>query len=185
MSTRGLMGFRIDGIDRASYNHSDSYPEGLGVGIIQGYNEAVKRWGLDEVKNRVRNLEVLNQDVKPTPEQIEKLKSFSNTNVSEMDLKDPYCLLHECQGDILKTLESGAILNGLGFIRESLFCEWAYFLNLDTMRLEIYRGFQRAPHEKGRFAQERGSNSEFYPCALIAEFALDDIPENWTDIVNA
>lgn len=34
MSTRGLYGFRKDGIDKCTYNHSDSYPEQLGRRIL-------------------------------------------------------------------------------------------------------------------------------------------------------
>ena len=35
MSTRGLLAFRFEGRDYVTYNHSDSYPEGLGAGIVQ------------------------------------------------------------------------------------------------------------------------------------------------------
>lgn len=35
MSTRGAYGFRIDGQDKITYNHFDSYPDSLGVNLLQ------------------------------------------------------------------------------------------------------------------------------------------------------
>jgi hypothetical protein len=34
MGTRGLYGFRKDGVDKTTYNHYDSYPEGLGNLVV-------------------------------------------------------------------------------------------------------------------------------------------------------
>ncbi|HSR79104.1 MAG TPA: hypothetical protein VLN57_21200 [Xanthobacteraceae bacterium] len=35
MSTRGVFGFRIDGQEKLTYNHSDSYPSGLGDTVVE------------------------------------------------------------------------------------------------------------------------------------------------------
>ena len=35
MGTRGLMGVRVDGVDKLTYNHWDSYPSGLGQDILE------------------------------------------------------------------------------------------------------------------------------------------------------
>jgi len=35
MGTRGLLGFIINGARRGSYNHWDSYPQGLGNAIVK------------------------------------------------------------------------------------------------------------------------------------------------------
>ena len=35
MGTRGLYGFRKNGVDKVTYNHYDSYPEYLGRNILE------------------------------------------------------------------------------------------------------------------------------------------------------
>jgi hypothetical protein len=109
---------------------------------------------------------------------MKRLEPYANLSVSERSLTDPYCLLHECQGNLLKTIEAGAILDQTSFIRHSVFCEWAYFINLDAGTFEVYKGFQKEAHQRGRFAGAAGDGG-YYPCALIAEFPLDNIPEDW------
>ena len=39
-----------------------------------------------------------------------------------------------------------------GFLHDSLFCEYAYIVNLDTEKLEFYIGFNKNPNAKGRYA---------------------------------
>ena len=54
MGTRGLLGFIIAGCRRASYNHFDSYPSGLGAQVakfILGLKEEEKRAMLEHVRN--------------------------------------------------------------------------------------------------------------------------------------
>jgi len=183
MSTRGIMGFRLGGTDHGQYVHSDAYPDGLGADVVRGYREAIKLWGLDGLKERVRNLEIFTQDQKATKKQIEKLQKYSQVGVASGRLDDPYCLLHQCQGHLISTIESGAFLENIGFIHESLHCEWAYFINFDDMTFEVYKGFQESEHSKGRFAQGKSSSAGYYSCALVAEYALDDIPEDWIENV--
>jgi len=38
------------------------------------------------------------------------------------------------------------------FMADSVFCEYAYILNLDTEELEFYRGRNTNPHAAGRYA---------------------------------
>jgi hypothetical protein len=40
------------------------------------------------------------------------------------------------------------------FLIDSLFCEWAYIINLDSGKLEIYHGFNHDPDAPGRYAKE-------------------------------
>lgn len=35
VSTRGIVGVRVNGVDKLSYNHSDSYLAGLGVNTLK------------------------------------------------------------------------------------------------------------------------------------------------------
>ena len=35
MGTRGILGFRKNGLDKLAYNHFDSYPEELGANVVK------------------------------------------------------------------------------------------------------------------------------------------------------
>lgn len=34
MATRGVCGVRVNGVDKLSYNHNDSYPGGIGRAVV-------------------------------------------------------------------------------------------------------------------------------------------------------
>lgn len=194
MSTRGLMGFRLNGKDKLVYNHSSSYPRGLGDRIGNDLALILRTPGKGEqwLRDKVEDLQLVDSDTVPTPEQIERLKPFTNLGVADKSEKDWYCLTHDLQGDLENTLQAGIAEDSGNFIHDSLFCEWAYIVNLDTRCLEVYKGFQRKPHTNGRYAVEKpnGMNlgvGTYYSCALVKEVPFERLcaeilrPEGATD----
>ncbi len=83
-----------------------------------------------------------------------------------------YKLLREAQGkmDVYLTGELRYMIDGIEFIKDSLFCEWAYIINLDNNTLEVWKGFQQSPQKDNRY----GTSLEdgYYPCALIKTYPL-------------
>jgi hypothetical protein len=72
------------------------------------------------------------------------------------------------------------------FAADSLFCEWAYVLDLDRKILEIYEGFQEEPHQNGRFAHmeyHRERKTQYYPVSLFIEFHFNDLPGEARDFI--
>ena len=63
------------------------------------------------------------------------------------------------------------------FLYDSLFCEWAYIINLDTKKLEIYKGFNKNPNAKGRYANHYAYDDDKRYCgiALVKEIPLNKI----------
>jgi hypothetical protein len=68
------------------------------------------------------------------------------------------------------------------FAADSLFCEWAYVVDLDAGMLEGYKGFQQEPlPATERFAHlytrvERRNNDQYYPIRMRASWPLAALP---------
>jgi hypothetical protein len=188
MGTRGTIGFIVGEKEKLAYNHFDSYPEGLGLKTLAFLREFPGLIG--ELRRQAMRLEVVSDAVPPSAEQIKELKEFSDLNVGNQTEDDWYCLLRHTQGDWQATLDAGFMEDGGRFPEDSLFCEWAYVINLDDEVLEVYRGFQQKKHNKGRFAKRGGPYTPDYegaptwwPVALIATYPLNDLPSD-EDFIN-
>lgn len=177
MSTRGAYGFRINGRDKITYNHCDSYPTWLGKKIV----DFIQTSSLEEMRQIASRIILVRQDDIPTPEQIEECKEWADLGVGKRTLTDWYCLLRNAQGD-LSAYAKGLryMIDNHTFLADSLFCEWAYIVNLDECAFEVYVGFQKRrdnnPRNRYRNMQKQG---EYYPVKLVAEFPLQEIPGDW------
>ena len=173
MGTRGCYGFRKNGIDKLTYNHYDSYPDYLGKIMVMFCKET----SLDEMNEIYDRLILVNENDKPTHEQIEECKRYYNGDVSCKTPEDWYCLLRNVQGD-LDAYKNGLkyMIDSCGFIKDSLWCEYAYIINLDTEELEFWVGGQDKPDIYNRYGVER--NEDYYPCKMVASYPLVTISFN-------
>ena len=65
------------------------------------------------------------------------------------------------------------------FAVDSLFCEYAYVVDLDASILEVYKGFNTVPLEsKERFFGTGKSDGEYYPIRLWKVFDIKRLPSN-------
>ncbi|MCP2339233.1 hypothetical protein [Actinomadura rupiterrae] len=181
MGTRGFITFAADGVEKTTYNHSDSYPGGVGIQVL-GWLRAA-RDSLDAVRERVTALRVVGPDEKPTAEDIERLARYADTGVSSRRLDDWYVLLRETQGDPHAILDAGVIEDASEFPLDSLFAEWGYVIDLDAETFEVYRGFQDHSHSRGRFAgrgtaKHTNLTAGYYPVALAASWPLSALPDD-------
>lgn len=185
MSTRGALGFVADGTEKITYNHSDSYPSGLGINVLTWLRGEHPGY----IVRKVQALQVVDGDTKPTPEQIEALRPYANANVSTGSLEEWYVLLRETQGRPAAILDAGYLVDGSDFPLDSLFCEYAYVVDTDAGVFEAYEGFQHEPHTDGRFAtRERRSadvaqetsalGNRYYPARLVASWPLTELPDD-------
>lgn len=174
MGTRGLCGIRFKAKDYLTYNNYDSYPEGLGQEVLRACKE-VKNWRAVQLSTTA--IILVDDEEKPTPRQMIELQQYANTAVSEQSLQDWYCLLRKAQGRMDYYLKGKLkyMIDSSEFIKDSLFCEWGYIVNLDTMKLEVWKGFQEVPDEMNRYGTEVNETG-YYPCKLIKEYPLRDLP---------
>jgi len=177
MGTRGCYGFRKDGKDKLTYNHYDSYPSWLGKQVV----EFARGTSTERMREIFDSIILVDSDTKATPEQQEECKQFIDEHVSTGRADEWYCLLRNAQGDLTAFRDKGLryMVDDHLFMQNSLFCEWAYVIDLDREVLEVYRGFQKTAHG-GRY-QGEADDMGYYGVMQVAEFPLGDIPdvETW------
>lgn len=178
MGTRGLYGFRKNGIDKCTYNHWDSYPSCLGSTVV----EFCKNHTIEEMNYIFDKIVLVDENSTPTEKQIEECieNGYSDFSVGSGAQTDWYCLLRNCQGDLecLAKAENHAyMIDGIDFIKDSLYCEYAYIINLDDKVLEFYEGFQNTPQKGNRYGidERKGFVKRYYPCKLSGTFPLNEI----------
>jgi hypothetical protein len=183
MGTRGAWGFRIGGQDKVTYNHFDSYPEGLGDDLIAALRTRAPKRGegvrwITALRQEAERIRMTDGKGAPSREERERLHEFLDTGVSSQSEMDWYCLLRRTQGHLENTLAAGVMIDSQDFLRDSLWCEWAYIINLDDETLEVYRGFQKSPHQLGRYSRlpKTKESGNYYPVALVAAFPLNRLP---------
>lgn len=142
MGTRGYMGIKKKGELKGSYNHCDSYFEGLGNDIIQSINNIPADKRIDRLNEVFDRIELVDEKSTPTSEQIDYCieNDLVNLSVSSKSTDEWYCLLREAQGKLNLYINNNIkyMLNGNDFLKDELWCEYAYIINLDTNKLEIY-----------------------------------------------
>ena len=177
MGTRGLFGFRKNGKDKAMYNHYDSYPDWLGKEFLKFI--LLNKTKLSGLYDRMIDV----NGTKPTKEQQKYCSEMGwyNGSVSTGRKDDWYCLLHglqsldqwqkatDTEGDVF-------FENQISFIKDSLYCEYAYIYDIDTNNLELYVGFQKEPDETNRYGTDctPGYSDDYYPCKLVYTKSIDE-----------
>lgn len=179
MGTRGIWGLRKKGHTIAVYHHFDSYPEGLGFGFA-GF---LKKNPNEKLSRMFDNIVEIVPDSEPTEEQKQYCiqMGWCDLNVSNRSTTDWYCLLRDTQEpeNWQFAADHGKIVyvdNYIDFIKDSLFCEYAYIYDIDTEALEFYEGFQKIPQETNRYGVEPNEDG-YYPCRLIGAICKEDVDE--------
>lgn len=147
MSTRGIYGFKHNNKDILLYNHFDSYPGGLGVAILS----FIEKINIANDWNKIK-------------ENLSKININSDGFINEGSSEDILNKIYE------NKIQDIHISNN--FILDSIFCEYAYIINLDNMILEYYIGFQKIPQENNRFG-EKPNDRGWYPCRLSAIYDIN------------
>lgn len=168
MGTRHLILAVIDGEYKlAQYGQWDGYPDGQGMKVV----DFLKNADLDAFKDGLRKTIFLDESVSRSDEEWEKLyidnPQFSRDNgarILQMICDIPSLLLR----------------NNIEFAGDSLFCEFAYLIDMDNNILEIYTGFNYSPlTSSDRFnflPSKRGQSGTYYPIKIVGAYSFDDLP---------
>lgn len=189
MGTRGVMGFVIDGAEKITYNHWDSYPEGLGLDVLQWVRTLLTDTSdllpgapaaLERVRERARALRAVCEQDEPSAEERTQYERLTNRNVSTGT--DWYSILREAQGKPEEYLLAGVYPDAAEFPQDGLFCEWGYIVDLDRRVLEVHAGvtYGSTLPQAGRFADRpnKSSHAGYYPLRIAGEWSFDELPED-------
>jgi hypothetical protein len=187
VSTQGAWGFRFGGCDKVAYNSHDSYPDGPGTWVLA----AVVKFDDDRLARAADRLMLVESDERPPRELIKRYSALSYGSEDEL-LSSKWLTWR----DLLATNPIQAFIDGRidhlpddhTFLEDSLYCDWAYILNLDERVAECYEGFNREPGGPGRYAGLGPNEGGYYGVRLRAVASFEEIRardytrvvDNWT-----
>lgn len=182
MGTRNLTMVIANGKTKvAQYGQWDGYLSGQGLTVLNTIKKIVNAGELDLFKKKVLALKWL------TKKKEKEIETNGNWETAH-----PY-LSRDCAAEILNAIHYNKLemsrkevtINGIvglvnkeSFAADSLFCEWAYVIDLDKNVLEVYQGFNKTPLTiEDRFYPLQDLNGEYMPINIIGSFPLNLLPD--------
>jgi hypothetical protein len=191
----------------AQFGQNNGYPEASGIRIL----DFLRHTDLNEFRNAVLKTQLIDDsDLMRAEEEYNNYRhtlqarseysrrldlefSESGKRIVELDreyLELPYINIDFTTGcHILRYIlepDIQPLPNYFEFARDSLFCEWAYIIDLDANTLEVFKGFNTQPLSEGeRFyayeGLEKYKDTERYeeayePVRFVVAFDLNDLP---------
>lgn len=176
----------------AQYGQWDGYPEGLGAQLLK----YLKGININELKNAVNECTYLSKE--DFDEINKKIDEARKDNPRFLWQKFYPELSRDTGGDILDLImfkNKTNLENSLNFAADSLFCEWAYVIDLDKNTYEVYKGFNEEPLNKSeRFyfltpiaeKNYREDHKNYYPVKFVSKYNLANLPneKDFLDNIN-
>ena len=181
MGTRHLVAVYCDGEYRvAQYGQWDGYPEGAGLKVL-------------EFANKISNV----YDKSVFREKLLKCGWVTAAYISELNAKIKAEGIKEWQkmwpefsrdtgADILNMIyESDGMLleNEIDFAADSLFCEWAWVIDLDKGTFEGYKGFNKKPlsaWDRFYFLRDKEDkefeDGKYHGVRIVKAYSLFELP---------
>lgn len=188
MSTRGILGFVVDGQVKITYSPYDSYPSGLGAEVLSFVRRIVEEGNLPLWRKLANDLVLHDGEQKVESHDLElarQIVELDNETRRKTLVRGTFVVTTESpweevlttlNGNPEKILTMGHVVEEPYFAADSLFCEWGYVINFDESTIEVYKGFQSSPGT-GRFYPVDGPISGYWPISLVATHHFDALPE--------
>jgi hypothetical protein len=171
----------------AQYGQWDGYPSGQGQTILGFLHVA----DMEKFKKKLKQVRLVDdekqKEIGKFMESIGSKDGWCNMEQSDKyNKKYPY-MSRDIGGEILQNIiqaEDGEevwVQDSTDFVRDSLFCEWGYVVDLDKGTFEVYKGFNKRRVPKGqRFASMLCSpnniDERYYPIKHMQTYQLDNLP---------
>lgn len=187
MGTRHLIAVIKDGTHKiAQYGQWDGYPSGQGKDVIafleNPVSVALLREGVDRTVfiDNERYAEILAAKNAELAAEVAGKDFISIDQASRVNEAMP-TFDRDLGAEILQFVAQSTdpeipLFDRWTFGYDSLFCEWAYVIDLDADQLEIYMGFQERSHTLGRWSDAPRGDNGYYGVRLIGTWGFDDLP---------
>jgi len=194
MGTRGVTHVIAEKQTRiAKYCQWDNYPSGRGAELVKVLRKNLRPTTkksfedrLNFIKEKVKSVVyVSNEDYA----QRWKDAGADDSGRASMEVSNKFAeknghLSRNMGGEELLELiiqgKTNETMLDIEFAADSLFCEWAYVVDLDKKVLEVYQGFNTKPLSKReRFYSLQGKEepgSGYYPVKLVKKYELNNLP---------
>jgi len=188
MGTRHLIAVYKDGAAKvAQYGQWDGYPSGQGTDVLKFVSDPANVEALRAAVDNVHFITEEEYDAINAQVGIDPKATLITMEQADARKAAAPALSRDTSADILSMIAAGevtAVQNAEDFAQDSLFCEYAYAVDLDTNRLEAYVGFQHAEHSDGRYAAPKPADFEpryegdswYAPVRLAASWPLSELP---------
>lgn len=181
MGTRHLIAVQLDGkYPIAQYGQLDGHPEGQGVDVL--------RFARDKMKPDVFSAKLRALTAVTTEFIKQEYAACGHTGGDwvSIDVSDRFKTKHpqlsgDAGSDILEMVQSGTdglpVRGNIDFAGDSLFCEYAYVIDLDKGTLEAYRGLNKEVlGDDERFKDAPLSDNGYQPVRLWHSWMLSALP---------
>lgn len=166
----------------AKYCQWDGYPSGRGVELLEVLQKYKDNFA--EMKEKVSKVVALTDD-----EYNKKWEAAGANGSGWVELSVAEKFKETCAhlsrdmggGEVLDLVMQGKVSDTYlnpDFVGDSLFCEWAYVVDLDKNTFEVYKGFNdHTPlTEQDRFFDKTREGSKYYPVKIMVEYNLNELP---------
>jgi hypothetical protein len=175
VGTRNLTMVQLDNeVKVAQYGQWDGYPTGNGETCVSFIKNS-----LSLLEDKIKFKSEIRKLRKATPDEIAILEE----SAENFTIIAPWLSRNIC-ADILRLIFMGSVKYITGHSDEysfgynSLFCEWAYLVNMDNETLEIYRGFNKDKlNEDDRFYRDEPDRSGYYGVRLCKTYKFTDLKD--------
>jgi hypothetical protein len=178
----------------AQYGQWDHYPEGQGITALHFCRKFLReKSGRETFKDQLARVsfaptdeafyDKLYADLGIVPEVFGTMKTISVADSEKFKEKYPQ-LDRDMAADVLRFVwaatEPVLLRNSISFATDSLFCEFAYVVDLDKETFEVFKGYNKqklGPDERfAKAEREADANKEYEPIKLLKSWSLDALP---------
>ena len=184
MGTRNLTCVWVDGDFKvAQYGQWDGYPTSAGAEIASAVQDIVNAGGLETFADIVRGCRFITEDELAAKYADLGIEGEWITMEDASRFKELYPQIDRDMGyGIVRWLwENGSaeLTNNVGFAGDTLFCEWAYVVDLDECALEVYCGYFGS-NGQGRLGEMEGGEDAV---ALLKTIPFEELCASDPDVL--